>query len=287
MKTIAILGTGEMGSRMARRLLAAGHKVYAYNRTAARARPLAAAGAILQPSAREAAIGAEVVIAMVTDDAAAREVWLDPRNGALAGLGNGSIAIESSTVTPAWAAELAGRVEAAGRRFLDAPVVGSRPQAEGGALIHLVGGEAETLDAARDVLACLGSAIHHLGPAGAGATCKLAVNALFGCQVAALSELIGVLRRAGIDARRATALFGALPVMSPALGGVSAQIASRSFAPLFPVSLVEKDFRYLLATAQALRAATPTCEAVHELFANARRKGHGNENISAVAQLFE
>src|SRR5581483_4824411 len=138
----------------------------------------------------------ELVIAMVRDDDASRAIWLGD-DGAVKGLGKDAMAIESSTLTPGWVKELAIQVQATGASFLDAPVLGSRPQAEAGQLIHLVGGETETLERARDVLSALGGAIHHVGPVGAGATLKLAANVLFGIQVAAVAEILALLAHSG------------------------------------------------------------------------------------------
>ena len=140
-----------------------------------------------------AAAGADVVFTMVTDDAAARQVWLDEAAGALHGLKPGAIAIESSTVTPAFVRELAARVAAREARFLDAPVAGSRPQAEAGQLVFMVGGEAGTIAAARPLLEVLGARVIPVGTAGQGAVLKLAVNTLFAAQLASLAELLGFL----------------------------------------------------------------------------------------------
>jgi 3-hydroxyisobutyrate dehydrogenase len=115
---------------------------------------------------------------------------------------------------------------------------------------------------------------------------KLAVNALFGIQVAAISELVGVLKKNGVDETRASAIFGELPVTSPAVKGALASIGARNFAPMFPIDLVEKDFRYLLETAQTSNSSVPTASAVHQIFANARDAGHGEQNITGVALLY-
>jgi len=145
---IAFLGLGAMGARMAARLVAAGHAVAVWNRSLAAAAPLVAAGARLTATPAEAASGATVVFSMVTDDVAARRVWLGG-DGAAAALRPGAVAIECSTVTPGWVRELAGGVAARGAHLLDAPVAGSRPQAEAGQLVFMVGGEAAALEAAR------------------------------------------------------------------------------------------------------------------------------------------
>ena len=286
MTRIAVLGLGAMGSRMAARLLAAGHEVSVYNRTPERGAELEARGARLAATPREAGVGAEVVIAMLRDDAASRAVWLDPETGALAGLGEGALAIESSTLTPGWVRDLAPVVAEAGGRFLEAPVAGSRPQAEAGQLIHFLGGQAEAVEAARPVLETLGGARHHVGPAGAAAVVKLAVNALFGVQVAAVAEVLGLFRKAGLDAEAAAAVLGETPVMSPAAKGAAGLMLAGNFAPLFPIDLVEKDFGYVAEAAAAADAELPTAEAVRRVYARAKAEGLGGDNIVGVARLF-
>lgn len=287
MKTVAVLGTGAMGSRMAKRLLKAGYPTVVYNRTAERARALVDDGATVAATPREAAARADAVIAMVSDDTASRAMWFDDGDGAAAGLRRDALAIESSTLTPAWIGELGATLGAQGARFLDAPVVGSRPQADAGALIYLVGGAADHVAAARDLLAAMGGAVHHVGATGSATVVKLAVNAVFACQAAALAEVLGVVRHAGLDVKETMKLLATLPITSPAMQGVGAQIVDRNFAPLFPVSLVEKDLRYVLALARAVGAAAPSCQTVHDLFAGANASGHGGDNISGIAQIFK
>jgi 3-hydroxyisobutyrate dehydrogenase-like beta-hydroxyacid dehydrogenase len=287
MKTVAVLGTGAIGSRMARRLLKAGYQTVVYNRTAERARQLAGDGAIVAATPREAAARADAVIAMVSDDTASRAVWLADGDGAAAGLRRDALAIESSTLTPAWIGELGAVLGARGARFLDAPVVGSRPQADAGALTYLVGGAPDHVAAARDLFAAMAGAVHHIGAIGSATVVKLAVNALFACQAAALAEMLGVVRRAGLDVKDTMKVIAALPITSPAMQGIGAQIAERSFAPLFPVRLVEKDLRYALTLARAVDAAAPICQTTHDLFVRANASGHGEDNISGIAQMFK
>lgn len=285
MKTITLLGLGAMGARMARRLLDAGYPVTVYNRSPEPAAALEEAGATRAATPREATAASEVVISMVTDDDASRAVWLGD-DSAAEGLRRAAVAFESSTLTPAWVRELAEAVEERGAHFLDAPVLGSRPQAEAGKLAYLVGGDADVLDEVRPVLEVLSGAIHHAGPIGHGALMKLAVNALFGIQAAALGELLGLVRAAGMDEGRAASILEALPVTSPAAKGVLGLMTVRDFAPRFPIDLVEKDFRYALETAQEAGADLPAAEAVRRVFAKAKDEGFGGNNISGVARLF-
>src|SRR5690606_29156751 len=140
----------------------------------------------------------------------------------------GSIAIESSTLTPAWVRELAQHIDQRGAAFLDAPVVGSRPQAEAGSLVYLVGGSHDVFERVQPVLAAMGGAFHHLGPIGAGTTMKLAVNAYLGIQVAALGEVLGFASKGGLAYERAAEVLTGLAVMSPALKGVGGQMVTHN-----------------------------------------------------------
>ena len=282
--TVSILGLGAMGARMAARLLDAGHTVTVWNRTPERAAPLVAAGARVGASPRDAASGADIVVSMVTDDDASRAVWTGPE-GALAGLATGAVAVESSTLSPAWTTDLAASVRDAGATFLDAPVAGSRPQADAGALIYLVGGDAEAVERVRPVFEVLGGAVHHVGPVGQGAAIKLAVNALYAVQVAAVAEQLAMLRAAGVDEARAAEVLGATPVASPAAVGAMGAIVARRFDPLFPIDLVEKDLRYAVAASRAGGAEAPVTEAARAVFGRAQEAGLGGDNITGVAQL--
>jgi len=275
-----------MGSRMTLQLLKAGHEVVIYNRTASRAKLLQNKGAIVANTPREAAEQADIVISIVTNVEASQHLWLDKNTGAINGLRGNTIAIESSTLTFDWVEQLAEEIISRGNEFLDAPVVGSRPQADAGELIYLVGGTTEALDKARDVLTILSSTIHHTGPIGTGQIMKLAINALFGIQVSALSEILGMLKKHSIPTKQAITLLNTLPTTSPALKGIGSLIASDSYAPLFPINLVEKDFSYVLSMAQSTNASIPITKAVLNIYQDAIKKGYGENNIAGVAQLY-
>lgn len=267
MTRVAVLGLGAMGRRMAERLVAAKLDVVTWTRSTATDAP------------RAAAAGADVVLSMLTDDRACREVWLTPDTGALFGLRAGSIAIESSTTTPAWALELRARVLDRGAEFLEAPVVGSRPQAEAGALVFLAGGAASSVERARPVLQAMGSTVHHVGETPAGAAAKLVANALFASQVAMLAELLA----GSLDPHRTLEALAPLPIMSPAAKTAGTAMLEKRFDPMFPLALVEKDIRYALAGGSALPMTTQLLDVVSR--ANAR--GLAELNITALAKLYE
>jgi 3-hydroxyisobutyrate dehydrogenase len=178
MSKIAFLGLGAMGSRMAPHLIKVGHDVTVWNRSPAAVAAAVARGARSAATPREAAEGAEFVFRMLTDDDASKAVWMTANTGAPAGLGKGATAIEASTVPPEWLGSLAATVEAHGASLLDAPVVGSLPQAEAAQFVLLAGGAQEIFLKAKPVLGCIASVIHHVGPQGQGSTMKLAANAL-------------------------------------------------------------------------------------------------------------
>ena len=285
MQKIAFLGLGAMGGRMARQLLAAGHNVTVWNRDGDKANPLRDVGAEVALSPGDATAGADFVFSMVRDDDASRRVWLDETTGAVARMAPGSVAIECSTVSIDWARELAARCAERGCAFLDAPVAGSRPQAEQRQLIFFVGGDNEAFARASPILTALGSAIHHAGPSGAGAAVKLAVNALFGVQVASLAELIGMIRRSGFDPTKAIDILGATPVCSPAAKSAAASMLAGAFAPMFPVELVEKDFAYAQAAAGEPQNAPMTATA-RAVFRRAIEQGFAHMNLTSVVDLY-
>lgn len=286
-KTVAVIGLGAMGSRLAHNLLNAGYSVVVHNRTIEKAQPLVDIGATFATTPRAAAEQSDVVVSMVTDNEISRQVWLAAKTGAILGLTPDKIAIEMSTLTVEWVRELGAAIAQSGAGFLDAPVVGSRPQAEVGKLISLVGGQAETLVQVEPTLTAAGVAtIHHVGAVGQGMAMKLAVNALFGIQVAALAELLGMLSKNGISPEKAMECLGDLPVLSLAAKGAGSLMVSRNHAPLFPIELVEKDFRYVTQTAQKLESAIPTAAAVMDIYRTAIAQGYGSENITGVVQLF-
>lgn len=280
-----MLGMGAMGSRMAANLLKAGHELTVWNRDQAKTTALVEAGARLAGTPAAAVREAEFVISMVRDVEASRRVWLDPATGALAVMAGDAVAIESSTITVAWAQELARHCQARGRAFIDAPVAGSRDRAEVAQLIYFVGGETAIVERVRPLLRVMGSAVHHAGPAGSGAAVKLMVNALFGVQVAALGELLGFIRHLGVDEATAVEILSSTPVCSPVAQRAAEAMITGNFAPMFPIDLVQKDFTYVLEAATA-GAGVPLAEAAHRIFSRALAQGLGAMNITAVAQIY-
>jgi 3-hydroxyisobutyrate dehydrogenase len=280
---IAFLGLGLMGGGMARRLLGAGFAVTVFNRNPARAEPLAAAGARVAGSPREAAAGAEVVFSMVADDAASRAIWLGP-DGAIAGAARGAVLVECSTLTVAWVQELAQAAAAAGAECIDAPVTGSKNQAAAGELNFLTGGNAAALETIRPALNAMGRSVTHLGPTGSGALLKLINNFLAGVHVAATAEAVAWIERTELDRAQAIAFLSDSAVGSPVTKTVAARMCAPDFTPNFFLRLMAKDLGY--ASGEAAKAGQQLTSAAmaRDVFQRAIAAGHGDKDMSAVVE---
>jgi 3-hydroxyisobutyrate dehydrogenase-like beta-hydroxyacid dehydrogenase len=291
MANVTVLGLGAMGSRMAMSLLAAKHDVTVWNRDAKRAGPLVEQGAFAAASPAEAVKKADFALAMVRDVAASRQVWLDGETGALAALPSQAVAIECSTITVAWAQELATAFTQKGRSVIDAPVSGSRKQADAKELIFLAGGEAAAVEKATPVLLAIGKSVEHMGPAGTGTAIKLMVNAALAAQVASIAELLGMVTRHGIAPQKAMDVYNSTVVSSAWIKANTPALLAGDYAPQFTVELIEKDLNYALEAAEAGDgesgpASAPVSKAARDVFAKAAGKGLGEQNLTAICELY-
>ena len=283
MKKIAFLGLGVMGSGMTARLLGAGFPVTVWNRNAARAEGVRAKGAAMAATPREAAADADVVIAMVAEDEASRAVWTGD-NGALQGLRPGKVAIECSTLSPEWVAELAALVEDRGGAFLDAPVTGSKPQAANGEVLFLVGGDPQVLDSVRDVLAPMSRDAVHMGPVGSGAKMKLVNNFQSAVQAVALGEALALSERCGLDPVAAMHVIANGAPGSPLVKTVGARMMARDYDVNFFLRLMRKDVNYAAQEARRHGVELRTAAAALQAFDQAIASGWGEADFASVAE---
>jgi 3-hydroxyisobutyrate dehydrogenase len=280
---IAVLGLGIMGSGMARQLLTAGFDVTVWNRSREKAGVLGETGARIAETPADAATGAGIVVAMLANDDVSRIVWTG-EDGALAAMEQGAIAIESSTLTGDWVFELAREAVAYGVRFIEAPVTGSRDQAAQGMLRFLVGGDADTIDAARLAFDAMGSAVVHLGPVGSAATVKIANNFLCGVQAASLAEAISLFEKHGLDVEQAMSiLFEGAPA-SPMVKGVGRRMLDRDYAPHFLVPLMAKDLGYAAQALADVGIVSAIAQAARQRFLEADAAGEGHRDIAAIVE---
>jgi 3-hydroxyisobutyrate dehydrogenase len=283
MKRVTFLGLGIMGGAMARRLLDRGFELTVWNRSAARADELVRAGARFAASPADGARDAEAVFAMVADDDASRSVWLG-QSGALPAMQPGTLAIDSSTLTVGLMRELGARATMHGVDFLDAPVTGSKPQAERGALNFLVGGDAAAVARAAPLLEAMGRGHVHVGPAGSGSLLKLINNFMCGVQLASLGEAIAMAERCGLDVRRAADVLAAGSPGSPIVKMVVERMVARDYRPNFLVPLMVKDLTYAIDTFAAQGIELADARAARERFAAAAAAGFDEQDIAAVVE---
>jgi 3-hydroxyisobutyrate dehydrogenase len=282
---VTFLGLGLMGSGMAGRLLAAGFPLTVYNRNPERAAGLAAKGARMASSAREAAEEADVIVSMLADDDACRGLWLGEA-GALAGARRGAVLVESSTVSVEWIRELGAAATAAGCELLDAPVTGSKTQAASGELIFLVGGADEALVRARPVLAAMSRDIVHLGPIGSGTLLKLINNFVCGVQLVSLAEGVAMIERSGLKRDQAVSVLTGGAPGSPLVKALAGRMTAKDYQPNFLLKLMAKDLRYAIAEGHALSVDLTTASAALNVLGNAISAGLGEKDISSVVELF-
>jgi 3-hydroxyisobutyrate dehydrogenase len=282
---IALLGVGLMGTGMAGRLLDAGYPLSVYNRTPGKAEALAARGAKVSASPREAVAGAAVVISMLADVVVCRDVWLG-RGEALEGAAPGTILVESSTVTVEWVHELDRAAREHGCELVDAPVTGSKPQAAAGQLLFLAGGSDAALGRIDPILRAMGRDVVHVGPVGSGARLKLINNFLSGVQTASLAEALSLVERSGLDRQKALGVLTEGAPGSPLVKLLSGRMVSRQYDPQFVLRLMAKDLRYAVEEADHQALDLDMGRAALRVFEHAVAAGQGDEDMSAVVEQF-
>jgi 3-hydroxyisobutyrate dehydrogenase/2-hydroxy-3-oxopropionate reductase len=283
MTAVAVLGLGRMGGAMAGRLASCGFDVILYNRSPEKARALAASlGTRHAATPAEAVDGAAVAVTMLSDDAAVQEVYAGP-DGVLAGLDERTVAVDMSTVLPTTIQSLERDVRATGAGILDAPVSGSVSGASSGGLTIMVGGEAADLERARPVFDALAKSVIHVGPLGAGATIKLAVNTvIFGINQA-IAEALVLAEKAGVDRTAAYDVFRASAAGSPFVDYKRAAFLEPGTTPTaFALDLAAKDLRLILELADRVGASMPQSATNLEIVRSASAAG-GERDFSTVA----
>ena len=284
MQTVALLGLGVMGSGMAQNLLKAGFSLTVYNRTRAKAEPLAAKGARVAETPKEAVSAAQVILSMVGDDTASRAMWLG-ENGALAGAKPDTVLVECSTLSLDWVRELAGLAASHNLAFLDSPVTGSKDAAEAGELRLLVGGDAAVLERVRPVLEAMSRRIDLFGPTGSGALVKLINNLMGGVQAVVLAEGLALAERAGLDMEQVVSFIINGAPGSPIVKGKAARMAARDYADTqFALKWMHKDTTYALRAADEFGVPMPTVAVAREVYRMARNLGLGEADFAAVIE---
>ena len=276
---IGIAGIGRMGAAIAQRLIGVGHEVTVWNRTAAKAQALAAAGAHVAATPAALARDAEIVISILTN-AEAIEAAYHGANGLLSGEVRGKLFIDMSTVRPVTQKALAAKVAAKGAALIDCPVGGTVGPAKDGKLLGFVGGDSADVARAKPLLDQMCRRVEHVGPVGAGASMKLAINLPLLVYWQALGEALTLCQPLGLDPARLMDIFadtsGGPNVLKVRGSTIAAALQGKDISPItFDVDSIRKDLATMIEEGEALGVTLPVTARALECFDEASREGLG------------
>ena len=287
---VGIAGTGRMGAAIAGRLFGLGHEVTVWNRTRAKTRVLEAAGASVAGTPKDLASSVEMVITILTD-AAAIDATYRGGEGLLAGDVGGKLFLEMSTVRPGTPVALAAKVNARGAAMIDCPVGGSVGPAKEGKLFGFVGGEADDVARARPILDQLCRRVEHVGPVGAGASMKLAINLPLLVYWQALAEALSLCAPLGIEPARLIDILADTsggPNMLKTRGpAIAATLQGKETSPVtVDIETMRKDLRTMVEEARSMGRTLPLTSCALERFDEAVRDGWGARDVTMFPARF-
>ena len=279
---IAFLGLGIMGRPMAMRLVAAGHEVSVWNRTARQH----VDGATSAVSPADAAKEAEVVWRCVADTASVERVMFGD-DGAVQSLKEGAIVVDSSTISPSATLRFAERVNAAGVHWVDAPVTGSKIGAENGQLIFIVGGAPEPVQYLDPLFKAMGKLVIHIGDTGKGQAAKLSMNLMIAMIYEGFAEAFVLSRKQGVEPSKLIELIQASMVRSGVVDYKAPFVLRHDYSPNFPLRLMHKDIHLMLDMAKEHRVKLPALETVDEIYELSSEEGWDDLDFAATLGLLE
>lgn len=280
---VGFIGLGTMGVPMARRLLGAGFPVYGHNRSRERVDALAGEGLIPCDGPAEVAAHADVIMTALPTEDTVREVAATVLDASR----EGQVLVEHSTVSPELSREIAERAADQGVGYLDAPVSGGPAGAEAGKLTVMVGGDAALLERVTPVLAAFGDPIRHCGGVGSGQAVKLVNQLLVAIHTAASAEAAAFATSLGVDLGVVDDVIGTSFGGSAMLKRNLPRISAGDFAPATPVRLISKDLLIIAREAAAGEVDLRLGALAGDVFAEAGRRGHADEDMSAVVRLWQ
>ena len=284
MTTIGVVGLGAMGGRIAGRLLAQGHVVHGTNRTRSKADALVAQGLVWCENPRTTAQDSDVVLSMVTNDAALEAVTQGP-DGIVAGLAPGTVYVDMSTVSPTASRTLAERVATRRASMLSAPVSGSVPAAEEGNLAIIVGGQVDTFERVEPILRQLGSTVTFVGDVGHALLLKLAINISLAVQMLAFSEGVLLAEQGWLDRTVALQVMTHSAIGSPMLQARAALIRDLPDNAWFDVAMMQKDLGLALDTGREHGLPMPSTTVADRMLSSARAAGYAHRDIAVLFRL--
>ncbi|MEM7345240.1 MAG: NAD(P)-dependent oxidoreductase [Chloroflexota bacterium] len=280
---IGFIGLGIMGSRMAANLLAGGVELIVHNRTKEKAATLLEQGATWAESFAAFA-DADIVFTMLAHPEAVEQVALGAK-GLLNHLRPGKLWVDCSTVNPSFSRQMALEAKTRNIRFLEAPVAGTKPQAQNGALVFFVGGDANHLADCTPYLELMGQKVVHVGPHGMGMSLKVVINVMLATAMATFAEGMALGEALGLPQ---TVLFNTLlggPVTAPFLVSKRDKMTNAAYDPEFPLQWMQKDMQMAAIAAYEAGVAMPIANITKEVYQLAMKDGLGEQDISAIYQF--
>ncbi len=281
---IGFIGLGLMGGPMARNLLKAGYPLTVWNRTREKMQPLIEAGAIPADSPRQVGESADVIFTMVTDAPQVREVALGAE-GLVHGAKPGTILVDTSSIAPSAAREIAQELAAHQISMLDAPVSGGPEGAMKGTLTIMVGGDEAVFKRVLPILQVLGRKIAYVGPQGMGQLMKLCNQVACGLNVLGMAEALALAKKAGADLAMVREVLLSGAAGSWMLENWGPKILAGDYAPGFTVANFQKDLRNVLREAAALKLTLPGTDLLHQLYHANEAAGESGESNVAVFKV--
>lgn len=282
---LGFIGLGYLGSRIARRLIAAGFPVVVYDRDHTKAEEFSALAAGIAPDTASLARDVDVVLSCVPDDSAVEDIYLGSGK-VLRTSGRFSTVIEMSTVAPETARKLHEAGGGRGISVLDVSISGSTPAADSGTLTLFGGGDVRVFEAAQPIFRAIAAQWFHMGPGGSGAAMKLVVNTLLGLGMQAIAEAVALGDGLGLGRELLLDTLAKTAVVAPAHAGKLASAKRNDYTPQFPIRLMRKDFGLILAEAGDLGLSLPATEAAAAINSEEAASG-GEEDFSAVVRRME
>ncbi len=283
---VTLIGLGIMGSRMAQNLLKNQVDLTVYNRSPEPAEALAKQGAKSASSYQEAVAEADLVITMLAKPEAVETVMLN-ENGALHAMQENAIWMDCSTVNPSFSLSAKAMADAKNIRFLDAPVAGTKPQAQNAELVFFVGGEASDLEKVKTFLEHMGQKVLHIGEHGKGSSFKMLVNALLAQSMIVFSETLLLGEKMGLDKEFLLNTLPNLAVSPPFTKAKAEMIRANDYEVQFPLELMYKDLHLASLTAYEQGQSLYLANLAKEIYGHAQQQGLGRADFAAVHQFLE
>jgi len=280
---VGFIGLGLMGSRLTRRLHAAGWNIRAWNRSPQPAAEVSKEGIAIAPSVGSLVAGSDVILSSLANDAAVRSVYFD-KGGVFSAAEPGTVILEMSTISPELSRRLHQKARTKGVNFLDVAISGSTPAVEAGTITLLAGGDKEAFEKCAPIFVSIAGQWFLIGPGSSGVQMKLVVNLLLGLDMQGIAEAVSLGDHLQIDRNVLLHVLSKTAVIAPAMLGKITKIKDGNYSPEFPLRLMSKDMDLVMDAARATGADLPAASVAQTVLASSVR-AIGDLDLAAIAPI--